>query len=413
MASGGSFVVTWESWNQDGSGYGIYAQRYAAENEMTIFAQQYDNQHRAIGVNFQLNASTEGYRLLPDVAIDSEGNLAFTWNDAHGVTSRWFDKWANMLADEVRVVGIQGGLLERATVTAAPNGEFIVAWPESGETGDTLVSQRYTLSPPTVTSVTVNSSHAQVVVGFFQEMATSGRGSVLNPHNWGLRLAGGRYVLQADATIVEGDPRATPEQLEDISFAFNEVTAQWEATLTFSSLAVGSYTLIARSSLENAAGRRMDGNADGIGADDSLSEFTVAGSGDFDNDGVVDGHDFLLWQRNLSIGSLDDWKRTFGSSIDASASLGGTGSNLTQADFVNENALREVALNSHKVHVATAFISSHSLQPVVDGPSTREQRIDRIFSAPTYRSRRDRLVALKVLGLPTHLILGMRTCLKR
>jgi hypothetical protein len=69
---------------------------------MTIFAQQYDNQHRAIGVNFQLNASTEGYRLLPDVAIDSEGNLAFTWNDAHGVTSRWFDKWANMLADEVR-----------------------------------------------------------------------------------------------------------------------------------------------------------------------------------------------------------------------------------------------------------------------------------------------------------------------
>jgi hypothetical protein len=35
-------------------------------------------------------------------------------------------------------------------------------------------------------------------------------------------------------------------------------------------------------------------------------------AGDFNFDGVVDGTDFLLWQRNPSVGSLDDWKANFG-----------------------------------------------------------------------------------------------------
>jgi hypothetical protein len=34
--------------------------------------------------------------------------------------------------------------------------------------------------------------------------------------------------------------------------------------------------------------------------------------GDFDQDGDVDGRDFLLWQRNPSIGSLADWQNNYG-----------------------------------------------------------------------------------------------------
>lgn len=40
----------------------------------------------------------------------------------------------------------------------------------------------------------------------------------------------------------------------------------------------------------------------------------VAGvAGDFDNDGDVDGRDFLVWQRNPAVGSLADWKNNYGS----------------------------------------------------------------------------------------------------
>lgn len=34
--------------------------------------------------------------------------------------------------------------------------------------------------------------------------------------------------------------------------------------------------------------------------------------GDFNNDGLVDGRDFLMWQRNTSVGSLADWKTNYG-----------------------------------------------------------------------------------------------------
>jgi len=37
-------------------------------------------------------------------------------------------------------------------------------------------------------------------------------------------------------------------------------------------------------------------------------------AGDFDDDGRVDGSDFLLWQRDMSVGSLADWKAHFGES---------------------------------------------------------------------------------------------------
>jgi hypothetical protein len=42
------------------------------------------------------------------------------------------------------------------------------------------------------------------------------------------------------------------------------------------------------------------------------SDFTSALPGDFDGDGVVNGRDFLAWQRNPSVGSLSDWKANYG-----------------------------------------------------------------------------------------------------
>jgi hypothetical protein len=41
-------------------------------------------------------------------------------------------------------------------------------------------------------------------------------------------------------------------------------------------------------------------------------------SGDFDGDGDVDGRDFLVWQRNPSVGNLADWQASYGNgSLDA------------------------------------------------------------------------------------------------
>lgn len=44
--------------------------------------------------------------------------------------------------------------------------------------------------------------------------------------------------------------------------------------------------------------------------------------GDFDNDGDVDGRDFLVWQRDTSVGELADWQENYGARS-LSASFGG------------------------------------------------------------------------------------------
>jgi hypothetical protein len=41
-------------------------------------------------------------------------------------------------------------------------------------------------------------------------------------------------------------------------------------------------------------------------------EAPVGLAGDFDNDGDVDGRDFLVWQRNPAVGNLADWKSNYG-----------------------------------------------------------------------------------------------------
>jgi len=42
--------------------------------------------------------------------------------------------------------------------------------------------------------------------------------------------------------------------------------------------------------------------------------------GDFDQNGIVDGNDFLVWQRDVNVGSLEDWKTNFGAA--ATAAIG-------------------------------------------------------------------------------------------
>jgi hypothetical protein len=44
--------------------------------------------------------------------------------------------------------------------------------------------------------------------------------------------------------------------------------------------------------------------------------------GDFDEDDDVDGRDFLIWQRNPSVGDLEDWQANYGaSSLSASVAV--------------------------------------------------------------------------------------------
>ncbi|MDZ4761724.1 MAG: Ig-like domain-containing protein [Alphaproteobacteria bacterium] len=102
--SGGGFVIVWGSLAQDGSGYGIYAQRYDASGI-------------ADGSEFRLNQTTGGNQFEPSIAEMPDGGFVASWRSAaQGQVLRRFGADGLPIGDEFVVSGVihnnesEGGL---------------------------------------------------------------------------------------------------------------------------------------------------------------------------------------------------------------------------------------------------------------------------------------------------------------
>lgn len=260
-------------------------------------------------------------------------------------------------------------------IDTSPEGEAVVAWQgQGGEGANEMRALIYTLRPPTVENAAIDveaiMSQAEpdeiegyrhaITIGFSQEMATTGAGSVLETPNWSLRLADGRYLVQDDPSIPGVDPLATDEQWADISApVLDPETGEWQVTLLLNAvLPAGDYELIARRTIEDASGRRLDGDRSGANADDLSAEFTVL-AGDYDGNSTVDTDDYNLWRQSfgatsgpalLADGNQDGvvnaadytvWRDNRGATapaidVHAESAFGDTGLDISQLGFGGE-----------------------------------------------------------------------------
>jgi hypothetical protein len=69
MEADGDFVIAWESYGQDGSDYGIYAQRFSASGSPN-------------GGEFLINTHTTGSQSGVAAAMDVDGDLVVAWQSA-------------------------------------------------------------------------------------------------------------------------------------------------------------------------------------------------------------------------------------------------------------------------------------------------------------------------------------------
>jgi cysteine-rich repeat protein len=128
VAAAGSFVVVWDSENQDGDGYGVFGQRY------NDFGQ-------AAGSEFPINTYTLGSQYRPAVAVDAIGNFIVAWTSneqdgsSGGVFARRFDSLGNPLAAEFQVNSYTTDSQAYASVAARPHGDFVIVWRSSGQDG--------------------------------------------------------------------------------------------------------------------------------------------------------------------------------------------------------------------------------------------------------------------------------------
>jgi S-layer homology domain len=134
----GDFVVAWESDGQDGSGYGIFAQRYA-------------NTGLPIGGEFQVNTYTTGSQSLPAVAMNRAGRFVVVWSgsgqdgDGEGVFGQIYDDNGGAIGGEFQVNTYTTGDQTRPAVAMNFTGDFVVVWESAGQDGDGLgvMARRY------------------------------------------------------------------------------------------------------------------------------------------------------------------------------------------------------------------------------------------------------------------------------
>jgi hypothetical protein len=129
MDSNGNFVIAWTSSVQDGYGHGIYAQRY-------------DSSGNPVGSEFLVNTDPNYDQLHPSVAMDSNGNFVITWDsnlqdgDSRGVYAQMYDSSGNPVGSEFLVNTYTNYDQLHPSVAMDSNGNFVITWESNLQDGD-------------------------------------------------------------------------------------------------------------------------------------------------------------------------------------------------------------------------------------------------------------------------------------
>jgi Ca2+-binding RTX toxin-like protein len=148
--SDGGFVVTWTSDGQDGSSFGIYGQRYAANGT-------------TVGSEFRVNTFTNSFQFQPSVTALSDGGFVVTWSSfgqdlsffgSNGVYGQRYAADGTTVGSEFPVNTFTTSDQSAPSVTALKNGGFVVTWTSDGQDGSSLgmYGQRYAADGTTVGS---------------------------------------------------------------------------------------------------------------------------------------------------------------------------------------------------------------------------------------------------------------------
>ena len=181
MNSNGNFVVVWESSLQDGSGLGIFGQRFDSNGNKTgsefqvntytisnqnvpkiaihsdgsfivvwtsieqdghqggVFGQRFDSNGNKTGSEFHVNTYTQWSQTLSDIAIDANGNFTVVWSGCYGAyglsLGQRFDINGNKLGSEFQANTSTSDHRVYPSIAMSANGDFIVVWVSSFQDG--------------------------------------------------------------------------------------------------------------------------------------------------------------------------------------------------------------------------------------------------------------------------------------
>jgi len=123
------FVVVWNGWNEDSSGWGVRARIFTREGV-------------PLGESFLVNQYEPGDQVEPDLGSDQRGRFVVAWQSdgqdgfAGGIYARLFDRDGVALSDEIRVSSDAATDQWGPSVAMDSAGRFVVAFMSFYEPGD-------------------------------------------------------------------------------------------------------------------------------------------------------------------------------------------------------------------------------------------------------------------------------------
>ncbi|MDP3859709.1 MAG: hypothetical protein Q8Q73_18270, partial [Stagnimonas sp.] len=117
MDAEGDFVVSWQSQFQDGSGFGIYAQRYNAAGTPQ-------------GSEFRVNTTTVNSQISPAIAMDADGDFVVSWQSGQIYAQR-YNAAGTPQGSEFKVNTTTANSESDPAIAMDADGDFVVSWESS------------------------------------------------------------------------------------------------------------------------------------------------------------------------------------------------------------------------------------------------------------------------------------------
>jgi hypothetical protein len=267
MNSSGNFVVAWESSGQDGSGLGLYAQRFDALGNK-------------IGPEFPVNTHTSMDQSFATAAMRDDGSFLLAWQstdqDGHGrgVFARLFDSAGVPLGAEFQVntTTYSNQAFPHAVVNPSTNG-FIITWSSAFQDG----------------------SHDAVIVRMYDAAGTPLGGEILvNTYTFSFQGysrvgcdAQGNFVIVWTSYDQDGDGYAIAGQrfrhtgiAQGNEFVVNTYTTSHQDYPDVAVSRDGSFVIVWHSAFQDGSsygvyGRRYSASGQPNGGEFQINEFTT------------------------------------------------------------------------------------------------------------------------------------------
>ncbi|WOE42759.1 Ig-like domain-containing protein [Acinetobacter chinensis] len=292
--SDGGFVVTWQSNGQDGSGFGIYAQRYAADGQPQ-------------GGEFRVNTYTASSQYYSSVTALSDGGFVVTWQSNgqdswdDGIYAQRYVADGQPQGGEFRVNTYTVSSQDSPSVTALSDGGFVVTWQSIGQdsSGYGVYAQRYAADGQPqggefqVNTYTYNWQDSSSVT------ALSDGGFVVTWQSIGQDSSG--YGVYAQRYAADGQPQGG-------EFQVNTYTYNWQDNPSVTALSDGGFVVTWQSNGQDGLGYGIYGQryaADGQpqGGEFKVNTYTTDGQFLPSVTALSDGGFVVTWQSNGQDGS--------------------------------------------------------------------------------------------------------------